>query len=277
MPSGCATPGGRWWRGIPSCGPRSPRLAAARPHQVVLDRVEMPWHEEDWRDRTPDQQDRAPARLPRRRSPARLRPRGAAADADRAAADGRPRTPADLEHPPSARGRLVLAADLLGAVGAVRAGAGRVARPRSRLRVSRVRRVAPAARRGSRRRLLARRAERRRRSDADSRGSREPGRRVGSGRRSHPADERSGDRGAGRAGAQPSRDARRHRGRGVERRARASQRPLGHRVRRVLCRPAGRHPRHRDDGRSVREQPADPRARATSGRAWGSGSGTCTR
>ncbi len=26
-------------------------VGASRPHQIVLDRVEMPWHEEDWRDR----------------------------------------------------------------------------------------------------------------------------------------------------------------------------------------------------------------------------------
>jgi len=32
-------------------------VGAARPHQVVLDRVEMPWHEEDWSDRTTAQQD----------------------------------------------------------------------------------------------------------------------------------------------------------------------------------------------------------------------------
>ena len=30
---------------------------AARPHQIVLDRVEMPWRVEDWRDRTRDEQD----------------------------------------------------------------------------------------------------------------------------------------------------------------------------------------------------------------------------
>jgi hypothetical protein len=34
------------------------QVGAARPHQVVLDRVDVPWHVEDWRDRTPDDQER---------------------------------------------------------------------------------------------------------------------------------------------------------------------------------------------------------------------------
>ena len=32
-------------------------MDAATPHQIVLEHVELPWHEEDWREEAPERQD----------------------------------------------------------------------------------------------------------------------------------------------------------------------------------------------------------------------------
>ena len=148
------------------------QVGAAKPHQVVLDHVEMPWHVEDWRGS-----------------------HAGAAGRTRCASSSPPIicSAFDLGEPPLMRIALLRTGEAehrliwsthhllvdgwswplifseLSALYAV----GRCRRAGSGLRLSRVRRVASAARRGVRRRVLARRARRRRGSDADSGRARE--------------------------------------------------------------------------------------------------------
>ena len=87
---GCGRHGSRWPRRHPILRTAFVQAGGAKPHQVVLEHVDVPWHVEDWRDRTQEQQDQLAPRLPRRRSPAAFDLDGAAADAVALLRDGRP-------------------------------------------------------------------------------------------------------------------------------------------------------------------------------------------